>query len=61
MSREMNPKIKICYNNQQGQRLHFDSTQMFDNLGDAETFFTEFYGVECYCEFETSKEIVTCK
>jgi hypothetical protein len=53
-------RIKVFYKNPLGQLLHFDTTQIFDNLKDAEIYFSEFYGIECRCEFETTKEIVTC-
>ena len=55
-----NPRIKIFYTNPQGQELHFDSTQLFNDLKKAEIYFTEFYGVECHCKYETNKEIATC-
>jgi hypothetical protein len=54
-------RIKVYYTNPLGQLLHFDSTELaFNNLKAAEIYFTEFYGVECHCEYETNKEIVTC-
>lgn len=54
-------RIKVSYTNPLGQLLHFDSTELpFTDLGAAEIYFSEFYGVECHCEYETNKEIVTC-
>lgn len=55
-----NPLIKVFYTNPLGQRLHFDSSRMFKDIKTAEVYFSEFYGVECPCEYETPKEIVTC-
>lgn len=57
---DTNPLIKVFYTNPLGQRLHFDTTQIFDNIKNAEVYFSEFYGVECHCEFETIKEVIPC-
>lgn len=51
-----NPLIKVFYANPLGQRLHFDSSRMFKDTKAAEIYFSEFYGVECHCEIETTEE-----